>query len=153
MLSLNILAFIKLHPTLCHVLVLQNFANPLLVYRKIIHHDIRRGYCLVLWFMWLLPNSIILRPGINVVTLLPTYSYLYCITEHYLMGLGLNPPKKIPQNTGKRILISEGMQFNSLLSIKSQNYRILILNRSYFTQFQINLSETLHEGEVFWYLS
>ena len=40
--------------------------------------------------------------------------------KHYLMGLGPNP-KKIPQNSGKKNWIPEGMQFNSLLSIKSQN--------------------------------
>ena len=41
-------------------------------------------------------------------------------TGHYLMGLGSNI-KKIPQNSGNRIRISEGMQFNNLLSIKFRN--------------------------------
>ena len=48
------------------------------------------------------------------------YIFIFDIScRHYLMGLGPNT-KKIPQNSGKQIRIPEGMQFNSLVSKKSE---------------------------------
>ena len=60
-----------------------------------------------------------------MITACVTYEWLksakpFLLAKHYLMGLGPNQ-KKIPQNSGKQIRIPEGVWFNSLLSIKSQN--------------------------------
>ena len=75
---------------------------------------------------WFLPNIFY-----SAVILFSGHLGVYCIENmlanakliyvtHNLMGLVSNL-KKIPQNSGDRIRISEGMQFNNLLSIKFRN--------------------------------